>query len=174
MPSSSHFFSTQHYNVTMEHIASTLGLGFLDTSARKAVMKRSRPGTSPQESSASFNNSHRASLLCLKQSVSLDDDDTMSTLSSSSSDSSLSSRGSSVTFSYPLVTEIYARPRTTPEEKSQLFYKDSEYRQFRHEYIYGRRQRKRVDFSMNPPGVWAYEAQGEKSSLYYNQADLQR
>lgn len=159
----------------MDCIASTLGLGFLDTSARKAVMKRSRPGPSPRERLSPFDISHRESLLCLKQAMSLDDDDTMSTMSFSSSESFTASGGASVRFSSPLVTEEHTRPRTTPEERSQLFYKDSEYRQFRHEYIYGRSQRKRVNFSTNlVSGVWAYEAQGEKSSLYYDQADLQR
>eukprot|EP00977_Amphora_coffeiformis_P012373 scaffold3058_cov177-Amphora_coffeaeformis.AAC.10 len=159
----------------MEHIASSMGLGFLNTSARKAVMKRARPGTAPQEFPASFKIPHRDSLLGWKQASSMDDDDTMSTMSSSSSDISLGSRGASVTFSYQLVTEIHTRPRTTDAEKLELFYQDSDYRQFRYEYIYGRRAQKRVNFSTNlVSGVWAYEKEGENSSLYYNQADLQR
>jgi len=159
----------------MEHITYSLGLGFFDLSAKKAVMKRSRPGPSPQKFPASSKVSHRDPLLGWKRADSMDDDDTMSTMSSVSSDSSLGSRGASVTFSYQLVTEIHTRPRTTPEEKMVLFYKDSDYRQFRHEYVYGRKPQKCVNFATNlVSACWTYELEGDKSSLYYSRADLQR
>ena len=171
-----HIFPLPNFtSLKMENIVSSMGLGFLNTSARRAAMKRARPGTSPHEFPISFKISYRDSHLGWKQASSMDDDDTMSTMSSSSSDSSLVSRGASVTFSCQLVTEIHTRPRTTADEKVQLFYTDSDYRQFRHEYFYGRRPQKRVNFSTNlVSGVWAYETQGENSALYYNQDDLQR
>lgn len=144
------------------------------SSARKAVMKRARPERSPHPSHGSISH-HRDSLLCLKglksHKHSQDDDDTMSTISATSSESSLAT----VSFVQPLVTAVHYRPRTTLEEKAKLYYQDAEYRQFRHEYIYGRRQRKRVNFSSSlVSDVWAYEAQGDKASLYYAQSDLQR
>ena len=161
----------------MEYIVSSLGIDFLDTSARKAVMKRPRPGNSIDHHEVYPHFSHdRNGPLCLKPDHLSDDDDTMSTLSFvSSSDSSLDSRGPSVSFAKELVTAIYYRPRTTLEDKSKLFYRDAEYREFRYEYIYGRRQRKRVNFSSTLVSeVWAYECEGEKTSLYYNQSDIQR
>ena len=169
---------TEHNSVSnsdkMDHIITTLGVDFFETSARKAVMKRAHPekACAPPPMSRL---SHRDSLICLKNKfrLSLNDDDTMSTLSVGSSDSSLGI--SSVTFAEPLVTATHYRPRTTLDEKAKLFYRDAEYREFRHEYIYGRRQRKRVNFSASlVSDVWAYEAQGDKSSLYYEQCDFQR
>ena len=160
----------------MEHIATTLGVDiFLGScSARKAVMKRARPGRSPHTSDCN-DISHRDSLLCLKRKYSHDDDDTMSTLSATSSDSSFGCGGATVTFAHPLVTAVHYRPRTAQEEKSKLYYREADYREFRHEYIYGRRQRKRVNFSSSLVSeVWAYEAEGDKAALYYAQADLQR
>ena len=159
----------------MEHIVSTLGVDMIlgPSSARKAVMKRARPERSPLPSHGSISH-HRDSLLLLKNIKShkhQNDDDTMSTISATSSDSSLAT----VTFVQPLVTAVHYRPHTTLEEKAKLYYQDAEYRQFRHEYIYGRRQRKRVNFSSSlVSDVWAYEAQGDKASLYYAQSDLQR
>ena len=160
----------------MDHIITAMGMDFFETSARRAVMKRARVACCPEEISELSCISHRDSLLCLKEQLSIDDDDTVaSTLSASTSESSLSSRAPSVSFAQPVVTAVYYRPRTTLEEKAKLFYRESEYREFRHEYIYGRRQRKRVNFSSKlVSDVWAYDAQGEKSCLYYNQSDLQR
>ena len=100
----------------------------------------------------------------------------MSTFSDSTSDCSFDFKVSSVTFAEPVVTATHFRPRTTLLEKPKLFYTDAEYRDFRHEYIYGRRRkRKCVTFSSTlVSDAWSYDLQGEKSDIYYNQCDLQR
>lgn len=166
---------------TMEHIVTTLGVEDLflagPASARKTVMKRARPGRrSPHSCNHTISN-HRDSLLLFDKSSSKyhhdTDDDTMSTLSATSSNSSLG--GANVTFAHPVVTAVHHRPRTTIQEKAKLYYQDAEYREFRHEYIYGHRQGKRVNFSASLVSeVWAYEVQDDKASLYYAQSDLQR
>jgi hypothetical protein len=112
-------------------------------------------------------------LLLRKAKSSLDDDDTMSTMSSS--DSSFASRAYSVSFAEPLVTATHSRPRTTPEEKTRLFYTDADYREFRHAYMYGRRPRRRVLFAAAlVSDVRVYAEEGAKASLYYSDEDLQR
>jgi hypothetical protein len=113
-------------------------------------------------------------MLLLKEAKSLDDDDTMSTVSAS--DSSFASRVFSVSFAEPLIMATYYRPRTSAEEKSLLFYTDAEYREFRHEYIYGRRQaRRKVNFASElVTDVCEFAEEGVKSTLYYSDADLQR
>jgi hypothetical protein len=167
----------------MDHILSTLGLDFAPTSARASVMKRIRPGRT--FSLDTFASPHRDSLLCAKDkrtylykcssSSSTEDDDTMSTLSESTSECSLDFKVSSVTFAHPLVTATHVRPCTTLAERSKLFYTEAEYREFRYEYIYGRRKRKRVTFSSTlVSNAWEYEAQGDKACLYYGPSDLQR
>lgn len=161
----------------MDHILAAWGVGFVATSARKAVMKPAgATGQQPPNSFLLGSNGYM-DIFRLKQ-ASLDCDDAMSviTASSSSDDSSFcSTRGLSVTFAPTVVSATHYRPRTRREEKSQLFYTDADYRSFRHEFIYGRRRGKRVNFSSSLVSeVWGYEVDGEKSSLYYSEADLQR
>lgn len=155
----------------MDFVAATLGINLPTQSARctvdKTMIKRARP--------VPFL-SHRDSMLCLidiKAHVSKsDDDDTASTVSCSDSFSSTSS----VSFVEPLVTEVYFRPRTTYEEKQQLFYTEREYRAFRREYyLYGRQEPRDpiVQFSDNI-SVHVYKASAEKDRLYYSEADLKR
>jgi len=68
------------------------------------------------------------------------DDETCTTVSScaDSTDlrltSSSSSRGSTVSFAYPLVTEVKTRPRTRAEDVSSLFYSCEETQRFRRAY----------------------------------------
>jgi hypothetical protein len=119
-----------------------------------------------------------------------DDDDTASTVSLLADDTSCSSAecgsGSSatVTFCAPLVTEIYERPVTTPDEKAALYYTEREYREFRRDFVYGQ-PRRLVHFHSDvvtavldlPPSVISNLDESSPSTcasdLYYSESDLQ-
>lgn len=105
----------------------------------------------------------------LKESSRLDDD----TASLSSGESS--SFSYSVSFANPLVTAVFERPKTTPEEKHLFYYSDLEYREFRNDAMNGREPRERV-VKFDPKivsQVHTYSIAVNKDILFYSDSDLQ-
>lgn len=174
----------------MENIARSIGLPLPMFSAKKAVMKRFEffrsdsyrdrimPEMSQCYCKSSKLSSHRDAISSMCRPFSeVDDDETASTISSSADDSlsSVSFSCGTVSFAEPLVTEIHTRPVTTDAEKHRLYYNDSDYRQFRREFIH----RKKVCRVRFPPtsavtNVYEYQLPDNSESFYYSQLDLQR
>jgi hypothetical protein len=157
----------------MDHIASTLGFFLPLTSARGAVMQEKRIAT-PQAFRSSLTGRHNDSMLCFnfKTANSQLDDDTASTVSSGDS----MSFTNTVSFANPLVTDVFERPRTTPEEKRDLYYTEVEYREFRYDCMYGREPRERV-VKFEPKivsQVHTYTTPVNKDTLFYSESDLQK
>ena len=113
-----------------------------------------------------------------------DDDDTASTVSvSTSSDStdeedncSCSNR-KSVSFSYPLVTQVHTRPSTSLDDKYYLHYSDIDFLDFKIGYITGKDRTRKVSFArdvvseVTPIPPLSEEA---RKSMYYSEPELQR
>jgi len=165
----------------MEEIARQLGVS-ISFKARDAVMIDPRL----QKDSSLLIRQSEESVIMFRNSAKLceydcnDDDDTASTVSitddssCSSSDDSLSSTGfSRVTFAEPLVTEVYLRPTTTLHEKHVLYYSDYDYREFRRDYFYRKRE-SLVQFDDKVvTDIWEIPTPEEKDALYYSESDLQ-
>lgn len=73
-----------------------------------------------------------------------------------------------VSFAATLVTEIFERPRTSRDEKKELYYSRSEIYTFRKE-----RNDPLVRFGEETQ-VFEYEKEGDKGELYYNESDFKR
>jgi hypothetical protein len=79
-----------------------------------------------------------------------------------------------VTFARPLVTEIYERPATTAAEKKVLFYTDTEYRDFRLDYLRNKRDTVVQFADVVVTDVHEYPCAASADELYYSEKDLQR
>ena len=181
----------------MNHVAATLGVPLPFTTARAAVMNNSLKRSRSEQG---LFLSHRDSLLKAKATAALrkelrcngsklgkqlesyldDDNHTLGTVSSCDTDSfsSTCSSMSTVSFAPSVVSEVRYRPRTSPEEKSDLFYTEAEYRQFRRDFLTGRRGRL-VKFSARiVTNVFTYPdpaaSADSKDAMFYSEADLQR
>lgn len=103
-----------------------------------------------------------------------DDDDTASTVSLADDTSCSSSEGcAGVSFASPLVTAVFVRPSTTLQENRALYYTDFDYREFRRDYFYRKREsvvRFRPDVVTEVREIPMVE---QPDDLYYSQSDLQ-
>lgn len=98
-----------------------------------------------------------------------DDDKTVSTVNDDESFSTTGSGG--VSFAAPLVTAVYERPTTSAEEKRELYYTESEYREFKRNYFF-----RKPDVQIHDrvvTDVWEIPVPEEPSELYYSESDLQ-
>lgn len=100
------------------------------------------------------------------------DDETSSTVCSL--DESISSTSSCVTFADCIVSEVFERPATTAEEKSELFYSDRDYQRFRREYFHQRDERPRAVRFAGVSNIFVYPTNAPRDALYYSDKDLQR
>ena len=175
----------------MQEISRQLGLDFAPLKARDAVMKaphyRRARWAQWTCAEASFDVGLETSLkndspvdnpeMMLKL---FDDDDidTVSTTECSEDDNSFSessagcdSHAPTVRFAVPPVTEIYERPFTTREERRELFYTNSEYREFRRDAFYSQCT---VRFHEDVvTQVLEIPPPEDPSVLYYSESDLQ-
>ena len=164
-------------NRTMEEIVQQLGLT-LSLSARSAVMKdpvvarRRKPRTlACHRDSLDFHHAATKARLpkIFKQLVQDDyDDQTVSTIND---DDSFSTTESGVSFATPLVTAIYERPITPFDEKKELYYTDSDYREFKRNYFF-----RKPDVQIHDKvvtDVWVIPVPDDPSELYYSEEDLQ-
>jgi hypothetical protein len=113
-----------------------------------------------------------------------DDDDTASTTSladesscsSSTSDccDNASTRTTVVSFSNPLVTAVFVRPRTTLQQKRELYYTNFEYREFRRDYFYRKSGESLVQIHRDVvTAVHEVPVVDNPCDLYYSESDLQ-
>ena len=105
----------------------------------------------------------------LKQLMEDDDDD--QTVSTVNDDESFSTTGSGVSFAAPLVTAVYERPTTSADEKRELYYTESEYREFKRNYFFRKPDVQIHDRVVTE--VWEIPVPEEPSELYYSESDLQ-
>lgn len=131
-----------------------------------------------------------------------DDDDTASTVSySTSTDISLdvedeedttclfsptknnkNNTNKSVSFAYPVVTQVRTRPNTTREDKYYLHYSEADYLDFKIGFITGKDRNRKVSFARNvvskvisiPAITSSTTDQAMKQVFYYSESELQR
>lgn len=106
------------------------------------------------------------------------DDETASTLSDSDNSFSSSSDSLSpcVSFASPLVTDVFIRPYTDRREKDDLYYNESDYRQFRMDYRQSLcRKRPSVTFSSCIVShVRVLPVVENKHEVYYSSGELKQ
>jgi hypothetical protein len=162
-----------------------------DTLPRQPFGRDAKDTRCTAASSTFFDKCNKTALHKFNKDEEDDDDETASTVSySTSTDLSLEEDEEdevdflvqqqqprkSVSFCYPVVTQVRTRPRTTQQDKYYLHYSDVDYLDFKIGFVTGKDRTRKVSFEREVvssiasiPAVPCHE----KEKFYYSEAELQ-